>query len=461
VERPLRRALSPLVDDGAEPQRPGDREPGLDAGVPEHAREARERRGGRREAVADDAHHRDPLGELQRRQRGRELPPGALPVGDVEQRDDERAAAPADREVLERHADLARRAEDLVEPDRLPDARERDVPLGHHGARPRRLPRRELPDDGLAGPLAIDRVERRPRVDGDPRAARPLDRLRADHLRAALGHLLQHRVIQLRQVPRVRDRARVRRVDPVDVAVDLAAIRLERGRERDGGRVRSAAPERGDLAAVAHPLVSRDDDDPPAGELVVDAVGPDLDDPRVEVAVVRQDARLGAGERDRLEPAGLDRDREQRHRHALAGGEQHVELAAGRLRDPARSGRRLPREGEEPVRRLAHRADDDDDVVARAPGGGDAIGDAADLLDVGHGGAAVLLHDDGAPRGRGGPARGGARTRDRTRRSIGHAHLPRQHASAVPITRPPGGPSARRAPLAVGPGDQGIASIIS
>ena len=52
--------------------------------------------------------------------------------------------------------------------------------------------------------------------------------------------------------------------------------------------------------------------------------------------------------------------RQQRHRDPLAGGQQHVELAAIRVR------RHLLGEREQIVGRIAHRGDDDDDVVPGA-----------------------------------------------------------------------------------------------
>src|SRR5688500_19119567 len=49
---------------------------------------------------------------------------------------------------------------------------------------------------------------------------------------------------------------------PVDVAVDLADIGLERSRERDGGRVGPSTAERGDvLGVLADPLEAGDDRD--------------------------------------------------------------------------------------------------------------------------------------------------------------------------------------------------------
>ena len=83
----------------------------------------------------------------------------------------------------------------------------------------------------------------------------------------------------------------------------------------------------------------------------------------------------------------LDRHGHQRHRDALTGGEEHVELATvGVLGD-------VVREAQEVVGRLAHRRDDDDDVVARAARARDVIGNGPDAVGIGHRGAAELLDE--------------------------------------------------------------------
>ena len=126
-----------------------------------------------------------------------------------------------------------------------------------------------------------------------------------------------------------------------------------------------------------------------ARELVLDAERTHLDDARVDVTIVGDDARLAAGEADRVAAELADGHRQQRHRDALAGGQQHVELA------PVGVGRDLLGEAEELVGRVAHRRDDDHDVVPGAPRAHDAIGDLLDAGDVGDARAAVFLDDDG------------------------------------------------------------------
>ena len=53
-------------------------------------------------------------------------------------------------------------------------------------------------------------------------------------------------------------------------------------------------------------------------------VSTDLLDSRIGVEAVGDDSDLRAGERNRLQPFVLDGKRHQRHRFALARGEEHV-----------------------------------------------------------------------------------------------------------------------------------------
>ena len=80
---------------------------------------------------------------------------------------------------------------------------------------------------------------------------------------------------------RLRHDARVGREDAVDVAVDLADVGVERGGERDGGRVGAAAAERRDVAGVAvEALEAGDDDDRALVERFAQADRRDVDDAR-------------------------------------------------------------------------------------------------------------------------------------------------------------------------------------
>jgi hypothetical protein len=103
------------------------------------------------------------------------------------------------------------------------------------------------------------------------------------------------------ELARVRDDARIGGEDAVHVGVDLARVGAERGRERDGGRVGPAAPEGRDVVLGRDALEARDEHDLVLVESFVDPGSPHLDDLRLAVNGVRDDACLGAGERDRLQ----------------------------------------------------------------------------------------------------------------------------------------------------------------
>ena len=182
--------------------------------------------------------------------------------------------------------------------------------------------------------------------------------------------------------------ARVGGEHPGDVGVDLADLRVERGRERHRRRVGAAASEGRDVGCGRDPLEAGDDRDRALGERIAEPVGPYVEDLRPAVRRVGEDAGLRAGEAHRVLTPVDDRHAEQRDRDALARGEEHVHLS------PGGRGRHLVREPLELVGRVAHGGDHDDDVVARTTGLDDVLGDGLDALRVGHRGAAVLLHDE-------------------------------------------------------------------
>ena len=233
-------------------------------------------------------------------------------------------------------------------------------------------------------------------MDRDVVAAGVLDAPQVQHLRPAGGHLEHLLVGDARQPARGRHDPRVGGEDAVDVGVDLADLGVQGCGQRDGRGVGAAAAERGDLLGVLRDaLEAGDDDDRALVQRRPDPARRDVDDPRLAVAGVGDDPGLAAGVRPGLVAQVGDRHREQRHRDALARGEQHVQLAAARQRAD------LLGEVDQLVGGVAHRRHGDHDVVAGLAGVDDALGDPLDALGVGDRRAAVLLHDqahDGPPR---------------------------------------------------------------
>jgi hypothetical protein len=114
----------------------------------------------------------------------------------------------------------------------------------------------------------------------------------------------------------------------------------------------------------------------PSRQCVGDAPGPDVEDAGLAVQGVGDDARLRTGEGLRGRPQVGDGHGEQRHRDALAGGEQHVELPRRRVRaDPLG-------ELDQLVGVVAHGGHDRHDVVAGLARGDHPLGDTADLRRV-------------------------------------------------------------------------------
>ena len=232
----------------------------------------------------------------------------------------------------------------------------------------------------------------------------------------------------------LRDDPRVGGEDAVDVGVDLADVGLERGRERDGRGVGAAAAEGGDLLGVGRDaLEAGDDDDVAVADRLGDPAGRDVDDLGLAVHRVGDHAGLRAGERAGGEAEVADRHRDERHRDALARGEQHVHLAGRRQRRDAR-GQVL-----QVVGRVAHGGHGDDDVVAGLLDLHDAPRDALDGVGVGERGAAVLLHDNA----HGWSSRIGVRHAGRVRRTCPQAPLPAGHPDST-AGRPARSPASHR-----------------
>ena len=233
-------------------------------------------------------------------------------------------------------------------------------------------------------------VEARAHVDRHAVLHRESHRADLQHLGAERRQLEHLFVADALDLARRRADVRIGRVDAVDVGVDLADVGLERRRDRDRRGVGAAAPERGDVALLVDALEAGDHGDPAAvAARCEDAPRVDALDARARERAVGADAHLVAGERARLAARALDREREQRDRHLLAGRRRSRRPRARRGCSPptsrasASSGWSRPtsptrrrRRGGPASRRRQH-----------------APGDVADALDGADGGAAVFLDD--------------------------------------------------------------------
>ena len=226
-------------------------------------------------------------------------------------------------------------------------------------------------------------------MDAHAVVARVLDRAQLQDARARGGHLEHLLEGDHVELARVRHDARIGAEDARNVGVDFAHLRADGRRERDGGRVRAAAPERGDVAGVGRDaLKAGDEHDPILVERGEDAIGAHVNDARAGVRRVGDDPRLRAGQRDRAVAEVVDGHRAQRAGDALAGGQQHVHLArVGRVGD-------LVGHRDQLVGGLAARREHRHDARAGVALVDDPPRGALDARGVGDGGAAELHHDD-------------------------------------------------------------------
>src|SRR4030095_8295803 len=111
-------------------------------------------------------------------------------------------------------------------------------------------------------------------------------------------------------------------------------------------------------------------------------------DPGINVTVIGNDSRLAAGEADCTAAKIANRHGKQRHRDALAHGEEQVQFAAFRI------GRHLLREFEQVIGRIPHRRHDDHNLVAQIQRAHHALCYAPNLFRISNAASAVFLYDN-------------------------------------------------------------------
>ena len=212
--------------------------------------------------------------------------------------------------------------------------------------------------------------------------------------RAALHDLgpeageFEHLVIgNFRQLGRRGHQAGVGGVDAVHIRINLAEVGLQCGGQGDGGQIRAAAAERGDLALGGLALEAGHDDDMAGVQLFVDLSGGDVVDFGFGVDGIGDDAGLGAGERHGGDFQGVQGDGSEGDGLLFARGQQHVHLPFTRQR------RDVLGQLDEAVGDAAHGGDHHHDLVALGVVLGHAGGDIFDAVGVAHRGAAVFLNN--------------------------------------------------------------------
>ena len=286
------------------------------------------------------------------------------------------------------HRGLCERAEELRRPGAV-DAVHRLLALVHDAADQCLLEHFRLL---LLDPRPFSFLEGRTNVEAHIVTTGDLDRAGGEDACSGGGHFEHLVEADARQLARVRDKPRVGRVDPADVGVDLAEVGAERGRERDRGRVGAAAAERRHLEGGRDALKAGDEHDRALVERLVDPAGAHLDDLRLAMDGVGDDAGLRAGQRDRLVAEVVDHHRGERARDPFADRDQHVELAR------VRRGGDLLSELEQLVRRAPHRGEDADDAMPLLARGDEPCCDPLQLLGVADRRAAELEHEGAAGR---------------------------------------------------------------
>ena len=229
------------------------------------------------------------------------------------------------------------------------------------------------------------------RVNRNSALLREFDRLGVENLRAGLRHLLHFLVGKRVQPFCFRNHTRIGGIDAIDVGTNLAPLGVERRCHGHGCRVASAPAKGRHLFAIRNALIPGNDDDSPVGQFVLHAKGTHLDNSRIHVAVVGDDAGLAARETDGVASKFTYRHREQRHRDAFPGGKQHVQFASFRVR------RDLPGHFKQMIGRVAHRGNDHYHLMPLIPRADDAPGHLAYFIGIGHTAAAVFLDDDRHP----------------------------------------------------------------
>ena len=131
----------------------------------------------------------------------------------------------------------------------------------------------------------------------------------------------------MRQLARLRSNARVCSEHTRDVGVYLTHVGIECSRKCNCSGIATTATKGGEFTGGRDSLETCNNDDFALGKCSLHAIVFDLENFRLGVHVVGNDAHLIASEADSVDADPSECHGKKCHRNAFAGGEKHVHLA--------------------------------------------------------------------------------------------------------------------------------------
>jgi 2-polyprenyl-6-hydroxyphenyl methylase/3-demethylubiquinone-9 3-methyltransferase len=181
--------------------------------------------------------------------------------------------------------------------------------------------------------------------------------------------------------------ARIGRIDPIHIGINIAAIRLQRRRQRHGGGVGAAPPQRGDAVIRADALKPGHHGNLALPHALDQLIALDALDPRLAVLAIGLHRDLPALPGARVLPQLLQGDGGEAGGDLLAGGNHRVVFPRVEER---REGLAI---ADELVGHPGHGGDDDRHLMALVGLGLHPPRHIPDPVEIGDRGAAEFHHD--------------------------------------------------------------------
>ncbi len=214
-----------------------------------------------------------------------------------------------------------------------------------------------------------------------------LDRTDLQDLGTEAGHFQHLFEGDLVQTLSLGHDARIGGVDAIDVGVDLAFVSFQRCRQCNAGGVGASATQRGDVAVFIDALEPGDYHHTPFFQVGANFLIVDLQNTRLVVRAVSQNANLIAGIGHRRYTALDQCHGQQGNGDLLASGNDHVQFARNRLIAD------LFGQVDQAIGLAAHGGQNHHQIITRFAEFFDFVGHLLDALDRAHGGASKFLYD--------------------------------------------------------------------